>query len=79
MFVVWDFTTIGLGLIFLGFGIVAVAMLKSSESSESGVKGAGVIMVGPIPLVFGSDAKWASVAIALAVVLLLLSLLLHVV
>ncbi|MDV3244596.1 MAG: DUF131 domain-containing protein [Nitrososphaerales archaeon] len=75
----WDVATMGLGLILLGFGIVAVAMLISSGSGESGVKGAGVIMVGPIPLVFGSDAKWASVAIALAVVLLLLSLLLHVV
>jgi len=75
VFVVWDLTNAGLALIFLGFAIVVVALVTSS--SKSGVKGAGVVMIGPIPLVFGSDAKWASVAIALAIVLVLLSVLFY--
>jgi uncharacterized protein (TIGR00304 family) len=66
---------VGLALIFLGFGIVVVAMLMKSNESE--IKGAGVIMIGPIPLIFGSNAKWASVAIILAIVLIILSLLLY--
>jgi len=32
-------------------------------------------MVGPIPIVFGSDAKWTSVVIALAIILLVVALL----
>jgi uncharacterized protein (TIGR00304 family) len=66
---------VGLVLIFLGFGIVVAAMLMKSNESET--KGAGVIMIGPIPLVFGSDAKWASIAIVLAIALIILSVLLH--
>jgi len=36
-------------------------------------------MVGPIPIVFGSDAKWATIAIVLAIVLILLTVLLSLV
>ena len=28
-------------------------------------------MIGPIPIIFGSDARWASVAIVLAIILIL--------
>lgn len=73
----WDVTTVGLALIFLGLAVVVVALV-SSKASKSETKGAGVLMIGPIPLVFGSDAKWASIAMALAIVLVLLSFLLHV-
>lgn len=31
-------------------------------------------MIGPIPIIFGTDAKWAIVAIVLAAVLLFLGL-----
>jgi uncharacterized protein (TIGR00304 family) len=36
-------------------------------------------MIGPIPIIFGTDAKWASIAIILAIVLVLLSILLYLV
>lgn len=36
------------------------------------MKGGGVVMIGPVPIIFGSDAKWASAAIGLAIVLILL-------
>jgi uncharacterized membrane protein len=29
-------------------------------------------MVGPIPIIFGSDAKWTSIAIALAIALIVI-------
>jgi len=74
-----DITTVGFVLIFLGFGIVAAALLMSAKSGGSDARGAGVIMIGPIPLVFGSDSKWASLAIALAIVLVILTLLLYVI
>ncbi len=58
---------------------MVVAMPRSTESSGSVAKGAAVIMIGPIPLVFGSDAKWANIAIALVILLLLMSVFLHLV
>ena len=42
---------------------------------ESKVKGGGVIMLGPIPIIFGSDKESAKTATILAIILMLLSLL----
>jgi len=69
-----EIATLGLALILLGFGVVAAGVLLSSRGGKSNARGAGVIMIGPIPLVFGSDWRWASVAIVLALLLVLLSL-----
>ena len=74
----FDLVTTGVLIIFLGFGIIFIGtMLARRSSSEKGeVKGGGVVMIGPIPIIFGSDAKWTSIAVALAIVLVLLTLLL---
>lgn len=72
-----DLALLGTALILVGFGVVAVALLSSGGKRE--VRGGGVVLVGPIPIVFGSDAKWAAVAIVLAIVLVVLSLIYHVV
>ena len=64
--------TAGILLVIVGFVIIAVSLLANSEHPE--VKGAGVILIGPIPIVIGSDAKWASVAIALTIILIVLVL-----
>jgi uncharacterized protein (TIGR00304 family) len=72
-----DLSLAGIALVLVGFGVVAVAMITSAGKGE--VKGAGVVLIGPIPIVFGSDAKWATVAIILAIVLVVLSLLFYVV
>lgn len=74
-----DLVTAGLLLMLAGFGVVAASMLSEVRKAGGDFKGGGVIMVGPIPIIFGSDAKWASVAIALAVALVLLTLLLYLV
>ena len=73
----FDFVTVGVLLVIAGFTVVVLAILVSGKSqpSETRVKGGGVIMVGPIPIIFGSDAKWASIAIILALLLVVLSLL----
>ena len=74
---VFDFVTLGILLVIAGFAVVFLAILISGKSqpSETRVKGGGVIMVGPIPIIFGSDAKWASIAVILALVLVVFSLL----
>ena len=53
---------------------MAASVASNRNESDAGVKGAGVVMVGPIPIVFGSDSRWASIAIVLAMVLIALSL-----
>jgi uncharacterized protein (TIGR00304 family) len=46
-----------------------------AEKAQSKVKGGGVIMIGPIPIIFGSDKESAKSAAILAIILMLLSLL----
>ena len=47
---------------------------EEEEDRGARVKGGGVIMIGPIPIIFGTDVKWTVMAIALAIVLIVLSL-----
>jgi uncharacterized protein (TIGR00304 family) len=75
-----DLVFIWIGIILVGFLVVFLATATSGKSSGEGerrseVRGGGVIMIGPIPIVFGSDAKWASIAMVLAIVLVVVVLL----
>jgi uncharacterized protein (TIGR00304 family) len=72
----FDFTTAGFLLVLGGLVVVALALLVSSRRFGGEVKGAAVVLIGPIPIAFGSDAKWTSIAMILAIVLVVLSLLL---
>lgn len=74
-----DLVFIGVAIILAGFLVLLLAMVTSSKESQGGekqtrVKGGGVILIGPIPIIFGSDAKWTSVAIVLAIVLIVIVL-----
>lgn len=46
---------------------------ESKPKSEVSARGGGVILIGPIPIVFG-DSKYATYALVLAVTLMLLSM-----
>lgn len=46
-----------------------------AEKAESKIRGGGVIMLGPIPIIFGSDKESANTAVILAIILMILSLL----
>ncbi len=75
------FTTIGFMLIFAGILIVTVAMLLMIFTSlgKGKVEGGGIIFLGPIPIIFGSNIKivkiLALVSIFLIVLLVILILL----
>src|SRR5437773_2276234 len=74
---VFDLVSFGILLVFAAFAVIFVAMILSASAkpnSEGRVRGGGVVMIGPIPLIFGSDMKWASVAIVLALALILVTL-----
>ena len=46
-----------------------------AKESRTEIKTGGVIMIGPIPIIFGSDKEGAKTAAILAIILMLLSLL----
>jgi len=74
-----DLVLAGLVLVLAGFGVMVAAMLSQGRKEGSQVRGGGVVMIGPVPIIFGSDMKWASVAIVLAIILILLTVLLSLV
>ncbi len=60
----------GIALIFIGFLLVFIGTLLSA-TGETEVEGGGVIMIGPIPIVFGTG-RGVTIAMILAVVLMVL-------
>jgi uncharacterized protein (TIGR00304 family) len=69
-----DVTLVGTLFIIAGFAVLAFSVLSASGKTKGEVRGAGVVMIGPIPIVFGSDAKWVGIVIGLVIVLMILSL-----
>jgi len=73
-----DLVFVGVAIILVGFLVVFLALMMAGRSNggerRTEVKGGGVILIGPIPIIFGSDAKWTSVAIVLTIVLIILVL-----
>jgi uncharacterized protein (TIGR00304 family) len=74
-----DLVLAGFLLVLVGFGVIVVAMLSQGRKEGGEVKGGGVVMIGPVPIIFGSDMKWASVAIVLAIILIILTVVLSLV
>jgi uncharacterized protein (TIGR00304 family) len=78
----------GFFIIFIGFLLIMIGIVlgifqnsepkqdySRGQESFGKVKGGGVIMLGPIPIIFGSDKESAKTAAILAIILMLLSLL----
>lgn len=76
---------LGIVLIILGFFLVAFGIMLSAKESagleergqepgEVKVKGGGVILIGPVPVVFGTDKRYALLLMILAIVLMLLAI-----
>jgi len=60
----------GMALILVGFILVFIGILISAAHGETEVEGGGVIMIGPIPIVFGTNRNAATLAMVLAVILM---------
>ncbi|NPA47407.1 MAG: DUF131 domain-containing protein [Thermococci archaeon] len=60
----------GLLLVLIGFMLIFVGTVIGSEGS--GAETGGVIMIGPIPIVFGTSRRMAVGAMVLAVLLMAL-------
>lgn len=76
-----DAVAVGIIIVLAGFVIVFLAAILAGRSQaekeperRTSIRGGGVVLIGPIPIIFGSDAKWATVAIVLAIILVLITL-----
>ena len=65
------FYAVALALIVVGIIVIIAAIIAASaHSAKRGkVKAAGVIMIGPIPIIFGTDKKSVKAVLALALAL----------
>jgi uncharacterized protein (TIGR00304 family) len=75
------FLAVGIALIVVGILVVVVAIIVASARGARGGKtrAAGVIMIGPIPIIFGTDKKAVKSVLVLALALTIVLLILFVV
>lgn len=69
-----------LGMFLLVFWIITRSVLEGkgiNKEDNANAKAGGVIMIGPVPIVFGSDKRSALLAILLAIVLIILALIFY--
>jgi len=67
------FYVLGAALIIAGIIIIVTAIIAASArgAAKRKVKAAGVIMIGPIPIIFGTDRESVKAVLALALALVI--------
>lgn len=75
------FYALGIALVIIGIIIIVVAIVIASigKSKKGDVQGAAVIMIGPIPIIFGTDKKSVKFVLVLALALTIVALIIIVV
>ena len=63
---------VGLGMLLIFAGIMKSAV-TSKDAGKGEIQGGGVIMIGPIPIIFGTDKESAGTVIILAIMLVVVS------
>ena len=75
------FYALGIVLIIIGIVVIVAAIVLASmgNSNKGNIRGAGVIMIGPIPIIFGTDKKSVKTVLALALALTVVALIIIVI
>jgi uncharacterized protein (TIGR00304 family) len=65
---------LGLGLVLAGVGVLLLLLSfrSTEEIGEVEHRAAGVVFIGPIPIVWGGRGRWALVGIVVVVVIFLI-------
>jgi uncharacterized protein (TIGR00304 family) len=66
-------TLLGLMLIILGFTLIFIAVIKMffvGVHAHGKVRGGGLIMIGPFPIIFGTDREAVKILMILSIVLI---------
>ncbi len=61
----------GFVMLFLGMLLVVAGMLAQAGKQGAEVRGGGVVLIGPLPVVFGSDTQSVKMVVLLTLVLIL--------
>jgi len=69
---------LGLAFFMLGFILIFVGIILSiiggADVKGGNVEGGGVILIGPVPIAFGTSGKWVVIALILAIALMIISM-----
>jgi len=74
--------SVGIGLFFSGILVVFLAIILhfvSGLKGEGKVKGGGAIIIGPVPIIFGTDKKSIKTVLLLSITLTILLIVLVIV
>ena len=71
-------SSVGFGFILLGIGLIILGMiLSSSGTGQSGqIQGGGIILIGPVPIIFGTNTAMLLPLIIIAIIFMILMFLL---
>ncbi len=70
-----DIALVGFALVFLGMLLVLLGIASQAARGGAEVRGGGVVMIGPIPIIFGTDVESAKAVMLLAIALMIVALL----
>jgi uncharacterized protein (TIGR00304 family) len=72
-----DLAGLGLVVVIVGFVIALVAIMLiafRSRGDSNRTRGAGILLIGPIPILFGTDHESVRILMVLAIVLIIIFL-----
>jgi uncharacterized protein (TIGR00304 family) len=65
---------VGIIAVFIGFILIFIGTILQGTASKTGeVKTGGVILIGPIPIIFGNDTGSIITVVILAIILMVLA------
>lgn len=64
---------VGILLIFIGTALLSSGKNQNNEKGNGTVSTGGVILIGPIPIIFGNDKSMISVTILGAIILMVIA------
>ena len=64
---------IGIFLIFIGSIIQSTSSNQKEDADKTEIKTCGVIMIGPIPIIFGNDKGMMVTGVILAIILMIIA------
>ena len=67
------FALIGILIIFIGMFSLAYQARKTGEMEKPEMRGGGIIMIGPIPIIFGTYVGYVKFVMFLAIVLMIIA------
>jgi uncharacterized protein (TIGR00304 family) len=73
-------TSIGVALVLIGFAVAFIAVIwlilsgARSGKDRGRVRGGGVVIIGPVPIIFGTDKESVKIILLLSIALVVLLL-----